>query len=110
MSVLTVLSLLAMVAGLAGVGVAVNASPSHTHVFLTPEAAAAHSHADEPDDDSVVNLGDTSARSTSSPVHVYASDVSVDSVELAVFLQVPVSNNLYSDPLYSPPQPPPQTS
>lgn len=109
--VFAVLSLFALVAGPVLTGRSIGASPSHSHVFLTSEAATGHSHANESAsalESEVVNLGSQSADSAPGSVHLLGVTQSSDSVRLTTSIHAAAPDPDYSDPFSTAPELPPR--
>lgn len=110
MAVLAVLSVFAMVVGPARAGFAVGSSPSHSHVFLTAEAAASHSHVDGENEDGVVNLSDNTASSATAHVSLSGVEGSFEELALIDIALMPSADSLYSEPVPRALEEPPQFS
>ncbi len=112
-SVLAVISLFAMVVAPSISLDSAGASPTHSHIFLTHEAAAHHSHSNEHDhgvESGVVNLGGHTADSASHTVHVHAGALSTDLVRLVTNEYAAAEEPLYSAPVTAVPGQPPRVS
>ena len=110
MSALAVLAIFAMVVGPAGASLAVESSPSHSHVFLTAEAAASHSHADGEEEFGVVILSDHTASSTTTHVSLSGAETSFEGVALTDIALASAGDFIYSEPVPRALEEPPQLS
>ncbi len=110
-AILAVLSLLMVSAGPAISEDVHSLSPTHSHVFLTPEAAANHSHAaDGESEHDVVNTGSHYSDSAQSAVHSGASGASFGAVKLTTTSLLQVAETDRSDPFSAVPDQPPRLS
>ena len=109
---LALLAMFAMVVGPSASGAFVESSPFHSHVYLSAKAAQMHGisttgHGDSSD---VVSTTDHSGVSSAATVHIVTPGSESFAVRLSTFVQRPITESEYSDPLLRPPDQPPQYS
>ena len=107
---LALLAVMALVVGPSASGSFVESSPFHSHVYLSADAAQSHGVDGHPDGSDVISTTDHSGASSAVTAHLVTPETGFLSARVATFVQHSGAEADYADPLFVPPDEPPQFS